>query len=98
MESAGKLETAHKTKQSIGQVFRDAIATGRAETDPTPSLKGALPPTRVEHFSALLQADRNPAGLGGTRKLAQAQAALHPVAGVETALHARRGGTVAPAT
>ena len=54
MESAGKLETAHKTKQSMGQVFRYAIATGRAETDPTPSLKGALPPTRVEHFPALL--------------------------------------------
>lgn len=54
MESAGKLETAHKTKQSIGQVFRYAIATGRAETDPTPSLKGALPPTRPDHFPALL--------------------------------------------
>lgn len=54
MESVGKLETAHKTKQSIGQVFRYAIAIGKAETDPTPGLKGALPPTQVEHFPALL--------------------------------------------
>ena len=54
IESVGKLETAHKTKQSIGQVFRYAIATGRAETDPTPGLKGALPPTRPDHFPALL--------------------------------------------
>lgn len=60
MESVGKLETAHKTKQSIGQVFRYAIATGRAETDPTPGLKGALPPTRPDHFPALL----DPAAIG----------------------------------
>jgi integrase len=60
MESVGKLETVHKTKQSIGQVFRYAIATGRAETDPTPSLKGALTPTRPDHFPALLE----PAAIG----------------------------------
>ena len=54
LEETGKLETAHKTKQSIGQIFRYAIATGRAETDPTPSLKGALPPAKTDHFPALL--------------------------------------------
>lgn len=32
MESVGKLETAHKTKQSIGQVFRYAIATDQARS------------------------------------------------------------------
>jgi hypothetical protein len=37
-------------------------------------------------LGSLLQANRNPAGLGGTRRLGQAQAALHPVAAVETAL------------
>ena len=41
IESRGALETAHRTKQTAGQVFRYAIATGRAERDPTPDLKGA---------------------------------------------------------
>ncbi len=57
LEDVGKLETAHKTKQSMGQVFRYAIATGRAESDPTPSLKGALPPAKTDHFPALLYPD-----------------------------------------
>ena len=60
MEAAGKLESAHKTKQSIGQVFRYAIATSRAGSDPTPSLKGALPPAVPDHFPALL----DPAAIG----------------------------------
>ena len=60
LEEVGKLETAHKTKQSIGQIFRYAIATGKAESDPTPSLKGALPPAKTDHFPALL----DPAAIG----------------------------------
>src|SRR5690606_1868458 len=41
-ESKGTIETAHRAKQVAGQVFRYAVATGRAERDPTPDLKGAL--------------------------------------------------------
>lgn len=41
LESRGKHETAHRTKQRAGQVFRFAIATGRAERDPTQDLRGA---------------------------------------------------------
>jgi integrase len=42
IESRGKLETCHRTKWRIGQIIRYAVATGRAERDPTGDLKGAL--------------------------------------------------------
>ena len=35
LERRGKYETAHRAKQHVGQVVRYAIATGRAERDPT---------------------------------------------------------------
>ncbi|WP_271272865.1 tyrosine-type recombinase/integrase [Aliamphritea hakodatensis] len=53
IEGKGSVETAHRVKQITGQVFRYAIATGRAERDPTPDLKGALRPSIPKHFSAL---------------------------------------------
>jgi integrase len=42
IEARGNAETAKKLRGAIGQVFRFAIATGRAESDPTGALKGAL--------------------------------------------------------
>jgi len=42
LEVRGKNETAHRTKQRASQVFRFAIATGRADRDPTADLRGAL--------------------------------------------------------
>ena len=33
IEKEGKLETANRAKQTAGQVFRYAVATGRAERD-----------------------------------------------------------------
>ncbi len=44
IEARGAHETAHRVKQRIGQVFRYAIATGRAERDPSNDLRGALAP------------------------------------------------------
>jgi integrase len=44
IEATGHHETARRVKQRIGQVFRYAIATGRATRDPTPDLRGALTP------------------------------------------------------
>ena len=44
IEQRGAHETAHRTKQRCGQVFRYAIATGRAKHDPTADLRGALAP------------------------------------------------------
>lgn len=42
IESTGKHETAHRLRERVGQVFRYAIATGRADRDPTADLRGAL--------------------------------------------------------
>ena len=53
IESRGKHETAHRTKQRCGQVFRYAIATGRAQRDPSADLRGALTPVRHQHRAAI---------------------------------------------
>ena len=52
-ESRGIVETAHRAKQVAGQVFRYAVATGRAERDPTPDLKGALATPKEKHLAAI---------------------------------------------
>lgn len=52
MEERGVLDTAHRVRVEISQVMRYAIATGRAERDPTLDLRGALPPNRVTHRAA----------------------------------------------
>lgn len=53
IESRGAIELCHVTKRICGQVFRYAIATGRAERDPAADLKGALQPVKSEHFAAI---------------------------------------------
>ena len=53
VESRGALETAHRVHQVCGQVFRYAIATGRARRDPSADLRGALPPVPEKHHAAL---------------------------------------------
>lgn len=52
IEERGALETAHRALSNCGQVFRYAVATGRAERDPTGDLRGALPPVKGEHFAS----------------------------------------------
>ena len=44
IEVRGTHETAHRTKQRCGQIFRHAIATGRAEQYVSAHLRGALAP------------------------------------------------------
>jgi integrase len=53
LEKRGKHETAHRAKQRVGQVIRYAIATGRAERDPTADLRGALAPIKVTNRAAI---------------------------------------------
>lgn len=53
IEERGAHETAHRTKQRCGQIFRYAIATGRAKHDPTADLRGALTPVAVKHRAAI---------------------------------------------
>jgi integrase len=55
IEARGALESAHRTKQAVGQVFRYAVATGRAERDPTADLRGALPPASKGSFAAITE-------------------------------------------
>lgn len=42
IEKSGRVESALATRAAIGRVFRYAIATARAENDPTSALRGAL--------------------------------------------------------
>ncbi|MDB5969058.1 MAG: integrase [Hydrocarboniphaga sp.] len=53
IEFRGALDTAHRAKQDCGAVFRYAVATGRAERDPTGDLRGALPPAKGGHFATI---------------------------------------------
>lgn len=53
IEARGALDTAHRVRGIIGQAFRYAVATGRAERDPTADLRGALPPPTETHHAAI---------------------------------------------
>lgn len=55
IEERGTIETAHRTLQICGQVFRYAVATGRADRDITQDLKGALPRAKGERFAAITE-------------------------------------------
>lgn len=54
VEERGAIETAHRIKQVAGQIFRYAIATGRAERDISADLKGALASPQKSHFAAIV--------------------------------------------
>ena len=56
VEALGNHETARRLRATIGQVFRFAIATTRAENDPTFGLKGALTSPTVVHRAAITNA------------------------------------------
>lgn len=58
IENRGALETAHRALGNCGQVFRYAVATGRAERDPSGDLRGALPPVKGTHFAATTEPKR----------------------------------------
>ena len=53
IESRGAQETAHRVKTICGQIFRYAVATGRADRDLSADLKGALPPAPKTHLAAM---------------------------------------------
>ena len=55
VERRGALPSAHRVLQVCGQVFRYAVATGRAARDPTVDLKGALAPFKGRHFAAVTE-------------------------------------------
>lgn len=53
IENRGAIETAHRAHQNCGQVFRYAIATGRAERDLSSDLRGALQPIKKRHLASI---------------------------------------------
>lgn len=53
VEERGALETAHRLLGYCGNIFRYAIATQRAERDPSSDLKGALPPYKSKPFASI---------------------------------------------
>jgi integrase len=55
VENRGAVDTAHRAQQTAGQVFRYAIATGRAERDPSADLRGALKVHIKKHHAAITE-------------------------------------------
>lgn len=55
IEKRGVVETAHRAKSHVGLVFRYAIATGRANTDPSTALAGALEQRQTRHFASVTE-------------------------------------------
>ena len=64
IEDRGARETAHRIKQTCGQILRYAVATGRAERDIVADLRGALAPVKKGHHAALT----DPADVAGLMK------------------------------
>ena len=60
VEARGRYETARRLRSTCGMVFRYAIATGRAERDPSADLRGALTSPKTNHRSAIV----DPTGIG----------------------------------
>ena len=53
IEAKGISDTAHRTREVCGRVFRYAIATGRATRDITADLRGALAPRTTKNYAAV---------------------------------------------
>jgi integrase len=53
IENRGAVDMAKRQAEVCGQIFRYAIASGRAENDPVPSLRGALKATAQGHHAAI---------------------------------------------
>lgn len=51
IEARGSHDLAHRAMQTCGQIFRYAVATGRAERDTTADLRGALQPVKSTNYA-----------------------------------------------
>lgn len=58
VESRGALESAHRIRTVLGQIFRYAVATGRAERDCSVDLRGALPQPTKKHMAAIMDPNK----------------------------------------
>ncbi|WP_429294999.1 tyrosine-type recombinase/integrase [Paraburkholderia sp. CI3] len=75
IEDRGARDTAHRAKQNCSQVFNYAVACGRAQTNPTTFLSGALAPATPGHFAAVT----NPAEVGPLLRAMDAVRVTFPV-------------------
>lgn len=55
IDGRGARYTAHRVRSEVSRVFRFAIATGRAKSDPAQSLIGAIPPAVEKHMAAITE-------------------------------------------
>lgn len=55
LEKRGVVETAHRARSLAGRVFRYAIATGRAQSNPANDLAGALEQPQTKHFASVTE-------------------------------------------
>lgn len=58
IQKLNKIETAHRTLQATGQVFRYAVQQGLAIRDITVDLRGAIPAPTVKHMASLTEPDQ----------------------------------------
>ena len=58
IENRGAVESAHRVLQSCSQIFRFAIASGRARYNPCGDLRGALKPVKKGHLAAITDPDK----------------------------------------
>ena len=58
IQKLNKLETAHRTLQATGQVFRYAVQQGLTTRDITADLRGAIPAPTVKHMASLTEPDQ----------------------------------------
>lgn len=75
VESRGAVETAYRELRIAGQVFRYAVATGKAERDPSGDLKGALKPHTSTHLASIT----DPAEVGALLRAIDGFAGTFPV-------------------
>ena len=71
LEDRGLLETARRLRAKVSAVFRHAVATLRAQGDPTVALRGAIKSPKVKHHAAITD----------PRKLGELLRALHGYGG-----------------
>lgn len=55
IEARGAVDTAHRALQNCGQIFRYAMATGRAERNIAADLRDALSPVRSTNFASITE-------------------------------------------
>lgn len=53
IEGRGAIEKSHRVLQVSGQIFRYAVATGRAESEPASALRGSLTPVKTTHHASV---------------------------------------------